>query len=137
MLSLSEVWKIFIDGSSNTKGSGAIVILEGPYEINLKQTIRLNFPTSNNQAEYEALITGVKLAKEVGATKLKAYSGSQLVTLQISKEYQTKDPQLMKYLEKVNDLGAKFKEFSVAHTRRESNTRADNLSKFASTKRSG
>lgn len=96
-----DLWELYIDGSSNTKVSGAGVILEGPDGISLEQSIRLNFPTSNNQAEYEALIAGMKLAHEVRGSRLKTYSDSQLVTLQVSGVYQTKEPQLLKYLEKV------------------------------------
>lgn len=56
---ISEVWEIYVDGSSNTEGSRAGAILEVPDGISLEQSIRFNFPASNNQAEYEALIVGM------------------------------------------------------------------------------
>ncbi|RDX80109.1 hypothetical protein CR513_39361, partial [Mucuna pruriens] len=62
-----------VDGSSNQKGSGAGIILEGQRG------------TSNNQVEYEALLVGMRLAKEVGAKVLIAKSDSQLTIPQLSK----------------------------------------------------
>ena len=80
-----------VDGSSNQQGSGAGVILE--------QSLRFAFKANNNQAEYEALIAGILLAKEMGARVLMAKSDSLLVTGQVTGEFQTKDPQMAAYLE--------------------------------------
>ncbi|GAU41232.1 hypothetical protein TSUD_280320, partial [Trifolium subterraneum] len=93
--------------------------------------------TFNNQAEYEALIAGMKLAREMEVEDLRAKSDSQLVTNQVAGEYQTKDPQLMKYLEKVKSLAKQFKTFELVHVPRDQNSRADLLSKLASTKKPG
>jgi ribonuclease HI len=70
-------------------------------------------------------------------TDLRAKSESQLVTNQVSGEYQTKDPQLMKYLERVNKLKDQFNTFELIFVPREHNLRADLLSKLASTKKPG
>jgi len=51
-----EVWTLHVDGSSNKKGSGAGIVLEGPENFLIEITLRLEFKTSNNQAEYEALV---------------------------------------------------------------------------------
>ena len=66
-------WTLCIGGASNVKGSGARIILEGPNNITLEQALKLNFGDSNNQAKYEALIAGLKLAREVGAKKLQCF----------------------------------------------------------------
>ena len=50
------VWLLSVDGSSNLKGSGAGIVLEGPGDILIEQSLRFEFKASNNQAEYEALI---------------------------------------------------------------------------------
>ena len=92
------IWVLFVDGSSNQQGSGAGVILEGPDGLLIEQTLRF---ASNNQAEYEALIAGMLLAKEMGAKGLLAKSDSLLVTGQVTGEYQAKDPQMVAYLEYV------------------------------------
>ena len=60
-------WTLHVDGASNSKGSGARAILEKEGEIIVELSIKFNFPVSNNQAEYEALIADLKLAKDVGA----------------------------------------------------------------------
>jgi len=59
-------WVLSVDGSSNLEGSGADVILEGPNRLLIEQALRFSFKASNNQAEYEALIVGMLLAKEMG-----------------------------------------------------------------------
>jgi ribonuclease HI len=79
----------------------------------------------------------MKLAKEMEVTDLRAKSDSQLVNNQVSGEYQTKDPQLMKYLERVNKLKGQFNTFELIFVPREQNSRADLLSKLASTKKPG
>lgn len=58
---------MYIDGSSNEKGSGVGVILESLDEVILEQSIRFEFEATNNQAKYEALLAGLRLAKEIGA----------------------------------------------------------------------
>lgn len=63
-------WTLYVDGASNVKRSKAGIILEGPDNIVLEQALKFNFKASNNQAEYKALIAGLKLAREVGAKKL-------------------------------------------------------------------
>jgi ribonuclease HI len=132
-----EPWILSVDGASNLRGSGAGVVMEGPDEVMIEQSLRFAFKESNNQAEYEALIAGMKLAKEMEVTDLRAKSDSQLVTNQVSGEYQTKDPQLMKYLERVNKLKDQFNTFELIFVPREQNSRADLLSKLASTKKLG
>ena len=72
-------WLLSVDGSSNKKGSGVGIILEGPGEVAVVQSIRFEFDTSNNQAEYEALISGLRLARDLGVRNLKCQTDSQLV----------------------------------------------------------
>ncbi|XP_057756174.1 uncharacterized protein LOC130975385 [Arachis stenosperma] len=127
-------WKLHVDGASNQTFGGAGIILESPIGVVYEQSVRFEFPISNNQAEYEALIGGLTLAAEVGARRLEICSDSQVVTFQVNGSYQAKDPLLQKYLEKVKSLSQKFEEVTVHHVPRERNTRADLLSKLASTK---
>ena len=58
-------WVLSVDGSSNQQGSDAGVILEGPNGVLIEQSLRFAFKSSNNQAEYEALIAGMLLAREM------------------------------------------------------------------------
>ncbi|XP_025676267.1 uncharacterized protein [Arachis hypogaea] len=63
-------WKLHVDGASNQTFRGAGIILESPIGVVYEQSVRFEFPISNNQAEYEALIGGLTLAAEVGARRL-------------------------------------------------------------------
>ncbi|XP_061352377.1 uncharacterized protein LOC133297279 [Gastrolobium bilobum] len=101
---LSGVWKLYVDGSSNAKALGAGMIVENPEGVAVEHSLSFEFNTTNNQAEYEAMIAGLIQAKEMGARRLKVFSDSQLVTCQISGEYQTKGPLMCRYLEKVKKL---------------------------------
>ena len=69
-------WILFVDGVSNVKGSGVGTILEGLDNITLEQALKLNFRASNNQANHEALIAGLKLASKVEAKWLRSYIDS-------------------------------------------------------------
>ncbi|RDX66363.1 rnhA, partial [Mucuna pruriens] len=130
-------WFLSVDGSSNHAGSGAGIILEGPAGAFIEQSLHFEFKASNNQAEYEALLAGMKLAKEVGVKKLTAKSDSKLVTGQVNGDYQAKDPQLAKYRERAASTASSFDKFTLLHVPREQNERADLLAKLASTQRRG
>ncbi|XP_015949005.1 uncharacterized protein LOC107473924 [Arachis duranensis] len=127
-------WKLHFDGASNQTFEGAGIILENSVGVAYEQSIRFEFLISNNQAEYEALIGGLILAKEVGASKVEVSSDSQIVTSQINGNYQARDTLLQKYLEKVKELCKSFEEVIIQHVLRERKARADLLSKLASTK---
>lgn len=73
-------------------------MLEGPSDMLIEQTLKLEFTASNNQAKYETLIFSVILTLEMGSTRLKVKSDSQLVANQVSGPYQAKEPKLIKYL---------------------------------------
>ncbi|XP_072078086.1 uncharacterized protein [Arachis hypogaea] len=132
--STPESWKLHVDGSSNVTSGGAGVILESQNGVVIEQSVRYEFPVSNNQAEYEALLAGLALAREVGAKVLEVNTDSQVVSSQINGDYQTQDPLLQQYLAKVNKLKKGFKHVTIQHVPRERNARADLLSKLASTK---
>ncbi|XP_027936375.1 uncharacterized protein LOC114191403 [Vigna unguiculata] len=130
-------WILSVDGASNSKGSGAGIILENPQGALIEQSLHFAFRASNNQAEYEALVAGMLLAKELGIYNLLAKSDSLLVTGQVSGEFQAKDPLLSRYLDVVHTLAAHFRSFKLIHVPREQNSRADLLSKLASFSRPG
>ncbi|XP_061363742.1 uncharacterized protein LOC133307273 [Gastrolobium bilobum] len=132
-----SAWKVYVDGSSNNKRSAAGIILETPKGVTIEHSLNLGFPTSNNQAEYEALIAGLMHAKEHAARKVQVFSDSQLVTSQIEGKYQAKGLLLMKYLSRVRQIMADFDEVWVTHIPRGENSRADILSKLANTKNLG
>ena len=63
------MWTLYVDGSSNKKGSRTKIILEGPRHFQLEVSLRFKFKTFNNQAEYEAPIACLILARDMGAMK--------------------------------------------------------------------
>ncbi|CAJ2668042.1 unnamed protein product [Trifolium pratense] len=128
-------WTIFVDGSSNPQGSGAGIILESGEGVLVEVSLELVFPTTNNQAEYEAFLAGLRLAQDMEAEEIKIFTDSQLVASQITGEYQTKDERLTEYLNLIKEKLTKFKQTEVKHVPREHNARADILSKLASTKK--
>ena len=111
-----SIWFLSVDGSSNQQGSGANIILEGPNGLLIEQALRFSFDYSNNQAEYEAMIVGMLLAKEMGAKSLLAKSDSLLITGQVTGEYKAKDPQMATYLEYAKILKETFAVFELVHT---------------------
>ena len=68
------------DGSSNRQAEGAGVVLLSPERDVVECMIRLNFPTTNNEAEYKALVAGLDLARVAGATSVVIYCDSQVIT---------------------------------------------------------
>ena len=63
----NQSWRVFVDGASSAMGAGAGIVLITPEGIRLEHSFRLGFKASNNEAEYEALITGLKTAFDLGA----------------------------------------------------------------------
>lgn len=106
-------WVLSVDGASNLKGNGAGIVLEGAGRILIELSLRFAFKASNNQAEYEALIAGMLLAKEMGVAKLVIKSDSTLVTGQVKGEFQARDSQLAKYLEFFHTLAKNFVYFGL------------------------
>ncbi|RDX90987.1 rnhA, partial [Mucuna pruriens] len=112
-------WLLSVDGASNQARSGAGVILESSNGVLIEQLLHFEFKTSNNQVEYEALLVGMRLAKELEAKVLIAKSDSKLMTVQVNGEYQARDPQLVKYLDRTTKLAAAFEKFTLHHVPRE------------------
>ncbi|XP_073107371.1 uncharacterized protein [Elaeis guineensis] len=124
-------WVLHIDGASNAQESGAGFLLTNLEGVVTEHALRFDFKASKNQAEYEALVVGLKLALELGVDRLKVFSDSKLVVGQIKGEFEARDPTLVKYRQKVKDLVAPFEYFEISHIPRTKNARADVLSRLA------
>ncbi|GJU56579.1 reverse transcriptase domain-containing protein [Tanacetum coccineum] len=94
--------------------------------------LRFGFEATNNEAEYEALIAGLRIAEQMGIQYLQEHVDSRLVANQVKGSYMAKEPSMIKYLEKVRTLASPFKEFSIKQVPRGENKKADALSKIAS-----
>ena len=84
-------WTLHVDGSSTNKGAGAEVQLQSPTGELIRQSFSFGFPASNNEAELESLISGLRLAKAVKAKCLSAYCDSQLVASHFSGDYDARN----------------------------------------------
>ena len=91
----------------------------------------LDFPMTNNEAEYEALVEGLDLAKVARATSVVVYCDSQVVMSQVNGDYECRGERMKKYLEQVRKQVAKF-QAKFVQIPREENEQADRLAKTAS-----
>ena len=103
-------WMIQIDGSSAQKKGGVGVIITTPDGEILKYGVRLRFPATNNEAEYEGILTGLRLGKALGVKNLLIQSDSKLVVEQIKGEYEAKEERMQKYLRLTRHLTREFDE---------------------------
>ncbi|XP_052193952.1 uncharacterized protein LOC127802277 [Diospyros lotus] len=124
-------WELYVDGSSNDQGTGAGVLLISPEGHRILCALRFGFPATNNEAKYEALLAGLRLAKEVRAEAVVIFSDSQLVVNQIRGEYQVKGTKMAAYLLKVRELLALLPKFKVRQIPRSQNSHADTLAWLA------
>ncbi|XP_063949875.1 uncharacterized protein LOC135152721 [Daucus carota subsp. sativus] len=125
-------WKLFVDGSVAGSKCGAGLILSSPDGFEICQAIRFTFPLTNNEAEYEALLAGMGLAKNLEVRHLRAFSDSMLVVKHFSGEYEQKEPRTKAYAAKVREQTQFFETFELSAIGREDNGRADALSRLAS-----
>ncbi|KAL0430592.1 UNVERIFIED_CONTAM: hypothetical protein Sradi_0685200 [Sesamum radiatum] len=130
-VSKGRPWLLHVEKSSTTQGSGAGVVLTTPQGDDMEFAIKFDFKASNNEAEYEALVLGMKMAQDVGVLHLLAYSDSQLIVKQVNKEYEAKEESMVHYLQQIEELKTKFKSFQLQQIPREENVKADSLSKLA------
>ncbi|GKA62917.1 reverse transcriptase domain-containing protein [Tanacetum coccineum] len=128
-----EEWTLFTDGSSCTDGSGAGLILTSPKGTEFTYALRFQFTASNNEAEYEALIAGLRIAVQIEVRHIQANVDSKLMANQVLGAYVAKEENIVKYLEKTNSLVSDFDSFSISHVSQSKNKKADALSKIAST----
>ncbi|GJV70845.1 reverse transcriptase domain-containing protein [Tanacetum coccineum] len=115
-------------GSTQTgggNGSGAGLILISPKGTEFTYALRFQFTTSNNEAEYEALIAGIWIAAQMGVCNVQVSVDSKLVANQILGTYVAKEENMVNYLEKTKSLISGFSTFSISQVPRSQNKKAD------------
>lgn len=125
---------INIDGGSrgNPGLAGAgVVIKSADDETILHQAGIFLGEATNNVAEYQGLIEGLRRAKKLAATDVEVFSDSELLVRQMNGEYRVKNEGLKPLYEKANNLAANFGKFCISHVRREQNTQADKMANKA------
>jgi ribonuclease HI len=124
-LEQDEVWTVSIDGSSTKDMGGAGIILVSPENDKLEYAIQRRFCATNNEAEYEALLAGLKLSKNMRIKNLIVKSDSQLIIGQVKGEYEAREDRMKKYLTFVQNLLSHFKKVEFLRISREENVDAD------------
>ena len=107
-----RLWSIHTNGSSNQRSGGAGVGIQTLEGDKIECMIQLDFPTTNNEAEYEALVAGLDLTKAAGAENMIMHCDSQVITSQINGDYECRNERMKKYLEvvksRISGLEVKF-----------------------------
>ena len=93
----SAHWTMFFDGSKMLNGSGAGVVIISPKCDKLKYVLQIHFDSSNNEAEYEALLYGLRMSISLGIRRLMVYGDSDLVVNQVMKEWDVRNPTMTTY----------------------------------------
>ncbi|GAV65204.1 RVT_3 domain-containing protein [Cephalotus follicularis] len=124
------LWKLSVNGSSCVSGSGAGLVLTSSDVWVLEYALRFRLKAINNEAEWEALIVGLTIAKHFEVQKLEASNDSQLVVGMVTREYEVREDTMAKYLARVQNLKSAFQVFRVLKVPIAENVRADQLSKL-------
>ena len=127
-----ELWKMYFDGSSSKKGARAGIVFISPGGEMISLTYKLEFVTTNNIAEYEALILGLRAAKDLGIQQISICGDSELVVQQVRDKYQVKHDLLNVYKNEVWDMIYNyFIEFNISLILKDHNQIAHSLSLVA------
>jgi ribonuclease HI len=118
------------------RGAGAAAVITSPTGVKHRYAARLSFALesdrcTNNIAEYEAVILGLRKLWALGVTTCIIRTDSKVVVGQVEKDYAAKDPALMQYLAAIRSLERQFKGFTLQHVDRAKNEEADALAKAA------
>jgi ribonuclease HI len=127
-----ELWTMFFDGSLMKTGAGAGLLFISPLGKHLRYVLCLHFPASNNVAEYEARVNGLRIAIELGVRRLDARGDSQLIIDQVMKNSHCRDPKMEAYCDEVRRLEDKFYGLELNHIARHYNETTVKLAKIAS-----
>jgi len=121
------------DGAArgNPGPAGIGVVIEDDQGLRLRTLHRWIGVATNNEAEYRALIDGLKAVKEWKPDRVEVYLDSKLVVEQVSGKYKTKKPELQQLHAEVTRLLSEFPNVQVKHVAREENRGADHLANMA------
>jgi ribonuclease HI len=130
----TEHWVMYFDGSLKLEGAGAGVLLISPMGEQLKYVLQIFWKVSNNEAEYKALLHGLRLAASLGIKRLLVYGDSAVVINQVNKSWDRNKENMDAYCLEVRKLENKFYGLEFHHVVRDNNVAADVLSKLGSTR---
>ncbi|XP_071714512.1 uncharacterized protein [Rutidosis leptorrhynchoides] len=108
-----QLWEMHIDGACGPEGVGAGIVLKSLEGEEYTFALRFSFPVTNNEAEYEALLSGMRVAKYLEVKELSVYVDSQLVANQFNGIFEAHDESMQKYLKLVQELAVDFDLFQI------------------------
>lgn len=119
--------KIFTDGGSrgNPGPAASGAVIKSATGGTIATVSKYLGKTTNNQAEYTAIIIGLKKAHELGATSVSMFMDSELACKQLNGVYRVKDPEIAKRYLEIRNLMHHFTRVTFTHVRREKNIEAD------------
>jgi ribonuclease HI len=123
---------MYFDESLMKTGVGQGLVFVSPLEVRMRYVIHLHFVTSNNVAEYKALVNGLHIATKLRIRRLDVRGDSLLIVNQVMKELGCHDPKMEAYYKVVRRLEDKFNGLKLNHIARKYNEVADELAKIAS-----
>jgi ribonuclease HI len=127
-----QAWTLYFDGSKSQEGSGAGCILTDPKGKRHLLSCRLEFECTNNTAEYEALVQGLKKSIDLNVKELKVFGDSEIIVRQVRNTIHCNSPHLKNYQQEVHRLIEHFEAFNITTIPREKNILVDSLATTAS-----
>ena len=121
------IWTIHFDESSAQISGGSGVVLISPSKENIHLSYKLDFKTTNNVAEYEALLLGVKAAKDMGIMCMNIFGEADLIIQQVNNTFQMKNIILKACRDEVWKLRDSFMFFELSYIPQDLNHLADSL----------
>jgi len=122
----------FFDGSTCGEGAGIDIVLISPQRRKYEFSLPIVVTSTNNQAEYEALIKGLELLREIRADAVEIFGDSMMVINQLAGIYECRSEVLIKYYDICLQLLKEFKDFCLEHIPRLHNEEANQLAQHAS-----
>nr|ABA99142.1 retrotransposon protein, putative, Ty3-gypsy subclass [Oryza sativa Japonica Group] len=126
---VEKSWVMCSDGLWSHKGAGIAAVLISPNGVPIRYAARLQFNTTNNAAEYKAILLGLRKAKALGVRRLLIRTDSKLVAGHVDKSFEAKEEGMKRYLEAVWSMEKYFTGITVEHLPRGQNEEADALAK--------
>ena len=102
-----------------------------PERITIEKSLRLNFSTTNNEAEYEALLMGMMMVQKMGGKAVRVFLDSKLVVGQVRGDLEARDSRMQEYICQIRSIQEKFEVFDLSHVLRSGNTHVDSLATLA------
>jgi ribonuclease HI len=130
----ANYWRMHFDGSKTIHGLGVGIVLTSPKNDKLRYVLQIHFAASNNVAEYEALVHGLKVSKDIGIRRIMCFGDLDLVIQQCSGIWDAHDANMGSYCFLVQQMSGYFKDCEFRHVPRAQNEAIDTLSKLGSSR---